>query len=186
MEFNGNRDVLSLLPVAKAGDEEAFEQLLNVYRPMIDGAISRFTIDSRDAFSEACMSFYRAVSSYDVAKSGITFGLYAKICIERALIDLARRESKSASHFVDNEIDVESIAVPGGVQAMLEHREQTAYFLSVARSVLSDFEFEVYRQWMLGYKTSDIASVLGVTAKVVDNAKNRMWTKLRRALSPGD
>ena len=66
---------------------------------------------------------------------------------------------------------------------MLEHREQTAYFLSVAKETLSEFEFDVYRYWMLGYKTSDIASLLGVTAKAVDNAKNRMWKKLRERLA---
>jgi DNA-binding CsgD family transcriptional regulator len=67
---------------------------------------------------------------------------------------------------------------------MLEHREQTAYFLSVAKEVLSQFEFQVYRRWMIGYKTSEIASELGVSAKAVDNAKNRMWSKLRRRLFP--
>ena len=67
---------------------------------------------------------------------------------------------------------------------MLEHREQSAYFLSVAKEVLSDFEYDVYRYWMLGYKSADIASILEVTAKAVDNAKNRMWKKLRERLSP--
>ena len=97
---------------------------------------------------------------------------------------MQRREDRGASHLVDGEVDVEKIAVSGGMQSMLEHREQTAYFLSVARDTLSLFEFEVYRRWMIGYKTSEIASELGVTAKAVDNAKNRMWSKLRRCLSP--
>ena len=183
MENNGNATLNELISSAKVGDEMAFEELLNEYRAMIDGIIRRFSLDARDAFSEACMAFFRAVSSYDLEQSDVTFGLYAKICVERAIIDMQRREGKAA-HYVDNEIDVEKIAVPGGVQSMLEHREQTAYFLSVAREELSDFEFDVYRHWMLGYKTSDIASLLGVTAKVVDNAKNRMWAKLRRRLSP--
>ena len=130
------------------------------------------------------VSFYRAVSSYDLEQDGVTFGLYAKICVERCLIDLHKREGRDVTHYVDNDVDVDRIAVCDGVQAMLEHREQTAYFLSVAKDTLSDFEYEVYRYWMLGYKTSDIASILEVTAKAVDNAKNRMWTKLRERLSP--
>ena len=184
MERNGNSDISALITAAKSGDEGAFEELVNTYKPMIDAIIRRFSLDVRDAFSEACMSFYRAVSSYELGQNDVTFGLYAKICVERSLIDLQRREGKTASHYVDNEVDVDKIAVSGGVQAMLEHREQAAYFLSVAKDTLSGFEFDVYRHWMLGYKTSDIASILGVTAKAVDNAKNRMLKKLRERLAP--
>lgn len=186
MELNGNMAIDSLITSARAGDESAFEALLESYKPMIDGLIRRFSLDERDAYSEACMSFYRAVFSYELGQSDVTFGLYAKICVERCLIDMERRDGKVASHYVDGEVDVDKIAVSGGIQSMLEHREQTAYFLSVAKGALSDFEFEVYRYWMLGYKTSDIASLLGVTAKAVDNAKNRMWKKLRERLSAED
>ena len=184
MEFNADMSLTELITLARDGDDSAFEVLVNEYKPMIDSVIRRFSFDERDAFSEACMGFYRAVTSYELGQSDVTFGLYAKICVERSLIDMQRREGRSASRYVDSGVDVEKIAVSGGIQAMLEHREQTAYFLSVAKSVLSDFEFDVYRHWMLGYKTSDIASLLGVGAKTVDNAKNRMWSKLRLYLSP--
>lgn len=182
MVNNCDKALNELISAAKNGDEIAFEKLLNEYRTMIDSIIRRFSFDARDAFSEACMAFFRAVSSYDVKQSEVTFGLYAKICVERSLIDMQRREG-NALRYVDNEVDVDKIAVPGGVQSMLEHREQTAHFLSIAREELSDFEFDVYRYWMLGYKSSDIASTLSVTAKAVDNAKNRMWKKLRHRLS---
>ena len=184
MENNVSMKSDELIALAKAGDERAFEALLGEYKPMIISVIRRFSLDERDAFSEACMGFYRAVSSYELGQSEVTFGLYAKICVERCIIDMHRREGRSTSHYVDSAVDVDKIAVPGGVQAMLEHREQTAYFTAVAKETLSDLEFEVYRYWMLGYKTSDIASSLGITAKAVDNAKNRMWTKLRLRLSP--
>ena len=184
MELNGKESLDVLIALAKDGDDSAFEELVDVYKPMIDGAIRRFALDSREVFSEACMSFFRAVNTYEIGQGNITFGLYAKICVERCLIDIQRRENSRLSHYVDNEVDVDRIAVSGGVQAMLEHREQTAHFLSIAKETLSDFEFDVYRHWMLGYKTSDIASLLGVSAKVVDNAKNRMWSKLRKRLSP--
>ena len=184
MELNADKSLPELIALAKTGNDDAFEALVNEYKPMIDSVIRRFSLDSRDAFSEACMGFYRAVSSYELGQSSVTFGLYAKICVERCLIDMLRREGRSVSQLVDGAVDVEQIAVSDGIQAMLEHREQTAYFLSVAKQTLSEFEFDVYRYWMLGYKTSDIASALGVTAKTVDNAKNRMWSKLRLRLSP--
>ena len=183
MECNGKKTVTELIELSRGGDEAAFEELLSDYSPLIDSVIRRYSLDERDAFSEACIGFYRAVVSYELGQSDVTFGLYAKICIERCLIDMARHEGKRLSHFIDSDVDLDKIAVTDGVQAMLEHREQNAYFLSVAKDVLSDFEFDVSRQWMLGYKTSDTASELGVSAKSIDNAKNRMWAKLRKRLS---
>ena len=163
MEINDKLIQRELIIAVKSGDESAFEKLVELYRPMMDSLIRGFSFDVRDAFSEACMSFYRAVSSYDLDQDNVTFGLYAKICVERCLIDLQKSEGRSLAHLVDNNVDVDEIAVSGGIQTMLEHREQTAHFLSIAKETLSDFEYDVYRHWMLGYKTSDIASILEVT-----------------------
>lgn len=184
MGINDNLALRELISAVKAGDESAFEELVERYKPMMDSLIRKFSFDVRDAFSEVCMTFYRAVSSYDIDRDDVTFGLYAKICIERCLIDLQKKEGREITNMVDDGVDIDEIAVSGGVQAILEHREQTAYFLSVAKEALSEFEYDVFRHWMLGYKTSDIASILEVTAKAVDNAKNRMWKKLRERLSP--
>ncbi len=183
MELDGKMSLEELISSVRAGDDGAFEVLLNAYKPMIESVIHRYSLDARDSFSEACMGFYRAIFSYELGQSEVTFGLYAKICVERALIDMHRREGRATSHYIDSDVDVESIAVPGGIQAMLEHREQTAYYLAVAKESLSSLELDVYRCWMLGYTTSEISERLGMSAKAVDNAKNRMWRKLRERLS---
>ncbi len=182
MEFKEKTEIVPLIMECRAGNDSAFEELVALYRPMITGVIYRFSLSEYEAFSEACIGFYRAVMSYDLEQSKVTFGLYARICTERCVIDMLRREGQDVSRYIDDGIDVDSIAVSGGIQSMLENREQMAYFLSVAREELSDFEFEVYRLWMVGYKTADMAELLSSNAKSVDNAKNRMLTKLRRRL----
>ncbi len=186
MQFGDSAETDRLILSSRAGNNDAFERLVLMYRPMIDSVIRRFSLGIDETFSEACMGFYRAVNSYSLEQDSVTFGLYAKICIERCIIDMLRREGRCVSGLVDEEVDVDKIAVSDGIQAMLEHREQTAHFLSVAREVLSDFEFDVYRLWMLGYKTADISVKLSSTAKSVDNAKNRMLNKLKLHLSDGN
>ena len=183
MFFSENDKTESLILRSREGDEDAFEELVGMYRPMIDSVVKSFSLDVSESFSEACMGFYRAVSTYAVGQGKVTFGLYAKICIERCLIDLVRKDGRDVSSHIDDGIDVDNIAVSGGIQSMLEHREQMAHFLKVARNSLSDFEYDVYRYWMLGYKTSDIADMMGTTAKSIDNAKNRMLKKLRDRLN---
>ena len=182
MDLKENDKIEPLIIRCRAGDDEAFEELVTMYRPMIDSVIRRFSLNVDETFSEACMGFYRAVSSYSLEQSEVTFGLYSKICVERCIINMIRREGRDPAGYIDSDVDVDKIAVSDGIQAMLEHREQMAHFLKIARSTLSDFEYEVYRLWMLGYKTADIADSLGTSAKSVDNAKNRMLAKLRRSL----
>ena len=187
MSLYQDMEIDALIDGCRSHDDDAFDELVRRYTPMMRKVIFGFSnsaIGFGEMFSESCVALHSAVQSYDLEQSSVTFGLYAKICVERSVIDMHRREGRSTSRYVDSSVDVDKLAVPGGVQAMLEHREQTAYFLAVAKETLSDLEFDVYRYWILGYKTSDIASSLGITAKAVDNAKNRMWTKLRLRLSP--
>ena len=184
MQIADNDNVAALIQSYRGGDENAFEQLISMYRPMIDGVIKHFYLDVNESFTEACFGFLKAVNTYMLDNTDVTFGLYAKICVERCIIDMLRKKGNDISNRIDVNVDVDDIAVSGGIQSMLEHREQAAYFMHLAREELSDFEFEVYRYWMLGYKTADIAGALGSTAKSVDNAKNRMMAKLKRRLNP--
>ncbi len=183
MEFKKNGEVSMLILSARDGDNEAFERLVAMYRPMIDSCIRSYSLGIDETFSEACMGFYRAVTTYSLDETNVTFGLYAKICVERCIIDLIRRENKKVSGLVDDGVDVDKIAVSDGIQSMLERREDMMRYLKIAEGVLSSFEFDVCRLWMAGYKTSDIAAMLSSTPKSVDNAKNRMFTKLRANLS---
>lgn len=183
MDCSEIANIESLIVRSREGDERAFETLVGMYRPMINSVIKRFSLDVDEMFSEACMGFFRAVTTYTLGQGKVTFGLYAKICVERCLIDVIRKAGQDVSGYVDDGVDVDTIAVSGGIQSMLEHREQMAHFLKAAKAILSDFEYDVYRYWMLGYKTADIADAMGTTAKSVDNAKNRMLKKLRDRLS---
>ena len=185
MDKDSNKELTELIEAARAGDDTAFTALVNAYKPMIDGLIRTYSLDERDVFTDACLRFRIAVQRYDPTR-GLTFGLFAKICVEKAMLDAIKAKDRDKAHLVDGEVDVDTIAVPGGIQAMLEHRERSARFVSLAREALSGLEFDVFRYWMLGYKTSEIASTLGMSAKAVDNAKNRMWTKLRSIVPPED
>ena len=176
--------IISLILDYRNGDEEAFEQLLNSYSAMIEGAIRCRGLDVDEYFSEACIAFLNAVEEYNVDDVAVTFGLFAKICVERKIIDILRKRGNDSNLRIDSDVDVDDIAVSGGIQAMLEHREQSAYFMKVAKEELSDFEYRVFHYWMLGYKTADIADMLDSNAKSVDNAKNRMMAKLKRRLTP--
>jgi len=183
MDNRGQEDIKALILAAREGSNSAFNTLLESYTPMILAAMKRLGIDAdrAEAFSEGCVGLYKAVKAFNTEQSNVTFGLYARICVARCLADYIRGRDRRGFTIVDK--DVERLAVPGGIDAAVEAREEREEFLREARSLLSEYEYRVFCFCLRGYKTADIATRLGKTAKSVDNTKARMIRKLRDGLS---
>lgn len=177
-----NDDLVLLLQKCKTGDDSAFSELVHHYNPLIYSLISAYSMEESECYSEACMSLYKAARSFNCEQDAVTFGLYARICISRRLSDLARASGRDEDRLSD--MDVDSIAVPGGIDARLVAMEERLEFRSRAGSLLSDYEYKVLLMWLEGYKTAAIASMLGTESKSVDNAKGRIMKKLRDGLPP--
>ena len=173
--------ISDLILASRERDDAAFSELLSRYTPMINKVISGFS-DSAfrydEAFSEACVALHRAVLSYDLSRSSaITFGLYSRICVYRRLCDFAEKSAREVS-LVD--VDVELIAGGGNIEQRIVGRERMSEYLSKARGVLSDYEYEVFILYIDGYSTDEISAKLAKDAKSVENAKSRMFKRLRR------
>ena len=182
-EYN-HEGVSMLLSSIREGDNDAFNTLVQRYSPMLYATINRLDLDrfADEAFSEACIGLFKAAMTFNTEQDKVTFGLYARVCVTRALYDFIRRGNREESNFAD--VDVEKIAVTYSIADAMAKREEREEFIRSARNLLSDFEFSVFHGWLLGNKTSDIASTLGVSAKSVDNAKARIIRKLRDGLRP--
>ena len=176
------QEVVSLVLRARGGDEDAFADIVEMYTPMLQSVAHKYALDFDEVFSELCMALYRAVGSFDVEQSGVTFGLYAQICAGRAMSDAAKQHRRDTDARLDS--DVEAIAEDVDVAGELIRREENEAFRRDARGLLSEYEYTVLLRWLGGDKTADIADLLGVSAKSVDNAKARILKKLRDGLRP--
>ena len=181
MENVNELEVSTLILRARECDDEAFSELVSRYTPMMNKVISGFRgprVRADEAFSEACVALHRAAMSYDLSKTEVTFGLYARICVYRRLCDLVGRDIRE-EFIVD--FDVDALAVQSGIESRLVGRENMQEALSVARTLLSDYEYEVFVMYLQGYTTAAMAKELSKTPKSVDNAKARMIKRLREA-----
>ena len=97
-----------LTELLRRGEESAFNALADRYKPMTENAVKRFApsfseMDGESVWGEddlrqcAALALYRAAMTYDPQIRGkdVRFGLYAKICVNNALISELRR-AKSA------------------------------------------------------------------------------------------
>ena len=173
-------EISSLLLLIRAGNNLAFSELVARYSPMLNKVISGFDIPASrfdEALSEAHVALYRAASSYELSNGKVTFGLYARVCVYNKICDFVGKELRPDSRLT--ELD-DCIVVPSSVESNLVNCEDLARYLLIARVILSDYEYDVFRLYIKGYTTREIAHALSKTAKSVDNAKHRMMKCLRQ------
>lgn len=126
-----------------------------------------------DLHQEALLAFYRAVKTYDTEKKGVTFGLYAKICINNRMISILRRAGaenrrKAAASLMKTSARTTDRYFPelDGVSEMMDR-------------LLTKYEKKVLIMYIEGKSYKDIALTLGRNEKSVDNALFRARSKLR-------
>lgn len=174
-----------LLLDTKAGKSDAFDKIAEQYRPLIDGCVCYFcgVVDSDELEQEALIALYRAACSYDSQNSRVSFGLYAKICINNSLISLVRSYKKQEEKSVeqvenhdrsDFEIDPSDDYI---------NKESFLSLDKFVREHLSEYEYAVFRLYIEGYKTKEIASRFNKSEKSVEGAIMRMRIKLRKCLN---
>lgn len=179
------KDLRELILACRERDDFAFDELVRRYTPMIKSVISKFSDASGDfdeLFSEACVALHSAAVKYDVSQSNVTFGLYARICVDHRIVDFVRRRGAYSS-ISDVDIDeLSSESSSESIESGIADRETVEILMRSARELLSEYEYKVLILHMQGYKTSAIAGLLGRTPKSVDNAKSRLFGRLRASL----
>ena len=189
MEFNKSScDIKNLILKVRNGNQDAFVVLLELYKPLIDSSVNRFSSD--DSFSlyrddlrqEASLVFYKSILAYDLEQNEVEFGLFAKICVYNALVSQLRALKKHCDepvekipeNFLSQDTDDPSIKI-------LE-QERLSSLYSVIRKSLSNFEYKVWHFYISGRSASDIASLLSTDEKSITNAVYRIRKKLRAQL----
>ena len=87
-------EVERLLPMIRRGSNAAFLRLSELYAPLLEREVARYAAslppaDLDDLRQSASVSLYRAALAFH-GDRGVTFGLFAKICIVNGIADSLR------------------------------------------------------------------------------------------------
>ena len=178
--------------LAKSGNQDAFERLLDEYRPLICSLVSEavkehpFSIsDYEDLYQEALILFYRALKKYDTKQDVVAFGLFAKICIRNGLKTQAKKLQKRLSMLsleddettkITDELNSEK---PGD---RLMEEESYLQLYDCVRTTLSSYENRIWWLYLSGRTAKEIAVQLEKNEKSVQNAIFRIRRKLRNVI----
>ena len=190
-------EIADLLDLVKQGDESAFAELCEMYKNLTDGAVRRFlpsfstsVTGESDLYGEddlrqyAVIALYKAAVTYDSGGTGkkVSFGLYAKICVNNALISQLRKH-KSQLRRIEAakraELTEKRVSDPFQRIAGAEGAEKLVLKIG---EVLSDYEKEIFEYYIDGKSVREIAERLGKDEKSVSNALYRMKVKVRGLL----
>ena len=183
-------DIRELIVAVRNGDQSAFSSMLEQYRPLIDASVARFSSDelfsshSEDLRQEASLVFYNSILAYDLEQTEVEFGLFAKICIQNALVSVLRslkkRSVEALAEIPEDLISPQEFDDPSS--RMLE-RERLESLYAVIRKNLSKFEYTVWEYYMSGMSAAQIANRLLTDEKSINNAIYRIRKKLRERLT---
>ena len=185
--------VRELVHQAQAGSREAYLALLSKYRPLLESAVARFSVsdmtdqEQADLREEAERVFLSAVSTYDTEQEGVDLGLYAKVCLRNGLLS-AWRHMTSLRRVTPLPLEdgvSETVSDPDtDFTRPMQEEERFGQLCRTVSEHLSDFENQVWWQYVMGVSVATIAEGLGKDERAVHNAIYRIRKTLRERLTP--
>ena len=184
------REINELISLLQLGDQSAYVELLEIFKPLITSSVSSFAKFltegnvEEDIGQEARLALYQAAVSYDLHQTKVTFGLYAKICINNALTTKFKRAGKRLPlKFCSlDELDESVGVIDEDISSSLIDTEAYVELDSKIKGCLSEYEYNVFCLYAEGFGRAEIAAKLNKDEKSVSNAVQRITEKLRKII----
>ena len=166
-------------------NEQALLALFGRYRALAKSRANRFCntfCEAEDLEQEAMLGVYGAVLSYKSEKA--SFATFARICIDRRLISCVRARcgaGKIPEELIceyNDELKTYS-EDSNNPEELLARADEYALLSETLKKQLSALEYSVITELLGGLSYQEIAKKLGVSAKSVDNAVQRIRKKLK-------
>ncbi len=196
MDYKDYNDY-ELIEYINEGNEEANNILIKKYEPLIIKIATKMLpycknngLEKNDLIQEGMIGLSHALDRYQEQKDTL-FYTYAKTCIERKIISVVIGSNRNK-----NKILNESISYDNEENLLLKFISDTKQtpeeaVLNVAieedlvnriNEVLTDLEQQVFTLLINGFKYKEIAEILDKDQKSIDNAIQRIKTKIKRDL----
>ena len=190
-----------LVDLARSGDEQALEDLLNRYRHYARAKARTYFLagaDKEDIVQEGMIGLFKAIRDFQSDKN-TAFRAFAELCITRQIITAIKTATRQkhiplnsyvslnkSSSVHDDEPPLEEALSQGSIEDPAElviSAEQIENIKVSMGQLLSALETEVLQLYMDGKSYQQIADMLGRHVKSIDNALQRIKRKLEQHLT---
>ena len=202
MDYKNYNDYEILSYIAES-NEEAMELMFEKYQPLIQTTANRMYcycknvgLEFNDLIQEGMLGLNLAIRTFENDKD-TSFYTYAKMCIERKMISLIVGSTRLKHKILNESISLETSDEydeeytnqkclednsfnPENVLLDSETEEE---LVNKVKEILTDLEFQVFELKRNGFNYKEIAEILDKEAKVIDNALQRIRSKVKEVLN---
>lgn len=185
-----------LLDKANSGNYLAEEYIINKYKKMVKMKARAYFLvgaDKEDLIQEGMIGLYKAVRSYDTLKMP-SFKMFAEICVNRQIITAIKMASRKKHKPLNLSISLnQPICYNDSDRTLLDlvndmnisdpmslfiTQEKSKEIKIKLKELLSKLEIKVLESYLEGKTYKEIASDINKSVKSIDNAIQRIKTKL--------
>ncbi len=184
-----------LLEQIKENNEEALEKLIERYKVVINGVLSKYKreastigLDVKDLYQEGLIGLITAIKRYDELKDA-SFRTFANLVIERQIIDLIKTNKRMKHMALNNSISLDSLLDEESDESLYDKIEADNYtpitkLISdedkvLLKNNLTDFELKVYELKYEGKSNKEIALILDKNVRSIENTIQRIKVKFK-------
>ena len=183
-----------LIQRAQAQDYDAMDALMQRYKGIVrKRARSLFIIggDQDDLMQEGMIGLFKAIQDYDKSKEAV-FSTFAELCISRQLYSAVKSSNRKKNIPLNTYVSIYSPvysedhsleAAELSPEEILIDRENVRSLRCKIEECLSAMEKQVFDLYMEGMTYQEIARHLDKEPKSIDNALQRIKSKVNKALN---
>lgn len=178
-----NEDAL-LVSSAREGDSLAFALLIHRYSRVMNSYIGTLSVsdsEREDMLQEGLIGLLKAVRTYDSTKAG--FSTYAVTCMKNSIITALRRYNHGAAELPSaNPLEEMAGMEADSPEGIFLVEESGKLLHDRLFKALSPLEKKVFELYLADVSYSEIGARIGKDVKSVDNAVQRIRSKLKRVI----
>lgn len=184
---------------AQNGDQEALEYIVSQYEHIVKMKIGHFFLigaSTEDVFQEGLIGLFKAIRDYD-KKHKCSFKTFADLCVERQLISAVQSATRMKHTPLNSYISLDQPIMESdnngnnlfrdickdlqtqSPEEIIMRKEKLDEFNKQANELLTKLEKKILHLYLAGNSYQEIAGILHVSKKAVDNALQRIKRKTR-------
>ena len=181
-----------LIKKFKAGETSVADYIIDKYKGLVRKKARLFFIeggDQEDLLQEGMLGLFKALREYDPGRQA-SFFTFAELCITRQMLSAIEAASRKKHQPLNASVSLEAMdenqlsgafGIASGPEAMLVEKESADQLLSEIYDKLSPMEKQVLEYYLEGLDYLQIAKVMNKPGKAIDNALQRVRSKIRLA-----
>lgn len=183
----------ALIEMLRSGDTEIADYLMEKYKPLVRKKTNAMYLiggETEDLIQEGMIGLFKAIRDFDPKKE-VSFFAFAELCINRQLYSALEASNRkkhiplntyiSFSNQEDTDgVNLEQMLMDEAAspeQLMIEHESKEEFYQRLQEK-LSPMEKKVLYLYLEGHSYTQIAELMDKTPKSIDNALQRIRTKI--------